>query len=106
MQKNKFPEAIKFGGTMFFKKNRIKNKLIESWDKSQEYELDFWENHWPYRDLSREKIVHQVRLVDAKWFLKSFKFKEENEKIPLKGLLEMFWRLAVVQLVFLKALTG
>jgi SAM-dependent methyltransferase len=45
-----------------------------SWEDSQEYELDFWVNRWPYRDKTRQEVL-RIRLEDAHWFLGSFGFK-------------------------------
>lgn len=50
---------------------------VEPWEQSQEYELDFWVNHWPHRACSRDEIL-AIRHRDAEWFLSSFRFRQES----------------------------
>ncbi len=52
-------------------------QFCETWEESQQYELNFWINEWSYRHLSRPELV-DIRYEDAKWFLNSFLIEEVN----------------------------
>lgn len=60
--------------------NRFKPRQVESWGESQQYELDFWVNHWPYRHLDRTRIVEEIRRKDAEWFLGSMLFEVAEDR--------------------------
>ncbi len=50
----------------------------EQWADSQRYELDFWINRWPYRDLPMDEL-QQLRQRDAEWLLGGLGFKKTSD---------------------------
>ncbi|MBB3018714.1 SAM-dependent methyltransferase [Microvirga lupini] len=50
----------------------------DGWDASQSYELVFWREHWPYRDLPLTEL-QTMRHGDAVWFLKQMGFAQTSE---------------------------
>lgn len=49
----------------------------EDWEASQHYELIYWRDHWPLRDLPVEEIRRQ-RFDAAIWFLEAMGFPRED----------------------------
>lgn len=47
----------------------------EGWGDSQIIELNFWKNHWPYRNLTMPEL-QTLRANDARWLLTSMGFKQ------------------------------
>jgi 2-polyprenyl-3-methyl-5-hydroxy-6-metoxy-1,4-benzoquinol methylase len=46
----------------------------ENWENSQDYELIFWKDQWPYRHLSIQEL-QSLRQKDAEWFLNQMAFR-------------------------------
>ena len=70
------PNSVWKGIRQFSGRKSEETEYMETWAESQKYELRFWKNEWAYRDLPREKLVGDIRLEDAKWFLRSMKFDQ------------------------------
>ncbi|MNF48645.1 Ubiquinone biosynthesis O-methyltransferase [compost metagenome] len=56
----------------------------EQWEKSQEYELSFWKEQWPYRHLSVAEL-QQARHKDAMWFLGKMGFLKGGSDYRYEG---------------------
>jgi 2-polyprenyl-3-methyl-5-hydroxy-6-metoxy-1,4-benzoquinol methylase len=54
------------------------------WEKSQEYELSFWKDQWPYRHLSVAEL-QQARHKDAMWFLGKMGFVKGDSDYRYEG---------------------
>lgn len=50
----------------------------EGWATSQNFELEFWKNRWPYRHLPLNELQN-LRHADAKWLLRNVGFAPLNE---------------------------
>lgn len=55
---------------------RTANKDV--WPESQQYELEFWRDKWPYRDWPIAEL-QKLRHGDAAWFLSSVGFTKKGE---------------------------
>lgn len=56
----------------------------EQWIHSQEYELSFWKDKWPYRHLSVEEL-QEARHKDAMWFLGKMGFTYGSSNYRYEG---------------------
>lgn len=56
----------------------------EQWIHSQEYELSFWKDKWPYRHLSVEEL-QEARHKDAMWFLGKMGFTYGSSHYRYEG---------------------
>ncbi len=56
----------------------------EDWAASQSYELAYWRDQWPLRDLPPEEIRRQ-RLEAAVWFLGAMGFPREGDTRRFRG---------------------
>ncbi|MGQ7818956.1 class I SAM-dependent methyltransferase [Metapseudomonas furukawaii] len=56
----------------------------EQWGKSQEYELSFWKEQWPYRHLSVAELQGN-RHKDAMWFLGKMGFAKGETDFRFDG---------------------
>lgn len=50
----------------------------EEWAESQKYELDYWKNSWPFRELPIAELQEQ-RNRDARWLLRSLGFTTASD---------------------------
>jgi 2-polyprenyl-3-methyl-5-hydroxy-6-metoxy-1,4-benzoquinol methylase len=50
----------------------------DAWPESQQYELEFWRDKWPYRDWPITDL-QKLRHGDAAWFLSSVGFARKGE---------------------------
>ena len=54
------------------------------WEKSQEYELSFWKEQWPYRHLPVAEL-QEARHKDAMWFLGKMGFVKGDSDYRYEG---------------------
>lgn len=63
------------GDVRLSRQNQTPSANPEAWTSSQEYELRFWREEWPYRKCSVGEL-QEIRHGDCVWFLSSMGFKQ------------------------------